>query len=665
MRRLAYSIVGVVAVAAIAIGVNLFADARLANVQLDLTQGKIYTLSPGTRQSLAGLKEPVTLRLFYSRQLGSTVPAYGGYADHVRETLLDYAAIARGKLRLEFYDPEPFSDTEDRAMAYGLQGVPLDQGRAQIYFGLAGSNLEDDERSIPFFQAERERFLEYDLTRVVYELSNPTRPVIGVMSSLPLDGDPRSMMMSQGQAPGGQPYAASALLRQTNTVRTVATDAPVIDPDIQVLLVAAAQHPAPATLYAIDQFVMRGGRLMAMVDPRSEALASAPAATGMPPADTEADLKTLFDAWGIVFDPAQVVGDLTGAWRVRAGGGDRVQAVDYVAWFNIRDGINHDDPATAELQQVTVASAGALARAPDAAIDFVPILTSSDRSALIPVDQVKTPDPAKLLAGFKPEGGKRVIAARVHGMLKSAFPGPPPLAGGQAGGGQTGGGQASGEPKRPDDLPAYRARTDAPANLVVVADSDILADRYWVRVADFFGQRTATPFSDNGPFVANLIGTLAGGDALIGLRSRGDTNRPFTLVARMRSEAETQFRQSQQALQQHLDDVEKQLRTLHSGSGAGAGSSPGAGAGSGAGGDGARPDAVITADQRAAIDAARQDVLETRRKLRAVQLELNRDISHLETTMQVFTIVLVPAALAALAIGMGIVQRRRRAGARS
>jgi ABC-type uncharacterized transport system involved in gliding motility auxiliary subunit len=630
MRRVWFSVIGVVAVAAIAIGINMFADARLANVQIDLTQGHIYTLSPGTKQVLAALKEPVTLRLFYSRQLGSTVPAYGTYADHVREMLRDYASLSGGKVRLELYDPEPFSDTEDRAMGYGLQGVPLDQGGMQVYFGLAGTNLEDDERTIPFFQAERERFLEYDLTKLVYELSNPKRPVVGVMSSLPLDGDPRAMMM--GQSSGGQPYASSVLLRQTNTVKTVATDAQMIDPDIQVLLVAEAQNLSPATLYAIDQFVMRGGKLMAMVDPWSEAMAATPSQTGMPPTDTHSDLKALFDAWGIQFDPTQVVGDLTGAWRVRAGNGDRVGAVNYVAWFNIRDGINHDDPATADLQQVTVASAGYLAKASNTSIDFTPILSSSDRSGLVPVDEVKTPDPAKVLAGFKTEGGPRVIAARVHGVLKSAFSGPPPLAEGQ---------------KRPDGFPVYKAQTDGAANMVVVADSDILADRFWVQVADFFGQQTATPFSDNGPFVANLIGTLAGSDALIGLRSRGDTNRPFTLVAAMQSDAEARFRQTQQALQTHLDDVEKQLRTLRSG-----------------GGESGKPDAVITPQQSAAIDAARQDILQTRQKLRAVQLELNRDISSLADEMRVFTIVLVPALLTVLAITMGIFQRRRRARTR-
>src|ERR1700722_903617 len=570
-RRIWFSIIGVIAVAAIVIGINMFADARLANMHIDLTQSHIYTLSNGTRQILKGLKEPITLRLFYSRQLGSAVPVYGAYADHVREELREYAAVADGKIKLEFYDPEPFSETEDRALAYGLQGVPLDQGGTQVYFGLAGGNLEDDERTIPFFQPERERFLEYDLTKLIYDLSNPKRPVVGIMSSLPLDGDPRAMMAAmQGRdVGGGQPFASTMLLRQTNQVKQVATDAQVIDPDIQVLLVAEAQNLSDATLYAIDQFVMRGGRLMVMVDPWSEAMAATPSPNGMPPTDTSSNLKKLFDAWGIQFDPTKVVGDLTGAWRVRANPDERVQSVNYVAWFNIRDGINHDDPATADLQQVTVASAGAITKAPNASIEFTPLLTSSARSGEIPVDEVKMPDPAKVLADFKPSGGPRVIAARIHGVLKSAFTGPPELAKDQ---------------KRPEKFPDYRAQTDGPANLVVVSDSDILADRFWVRVSDFFGQQTAMSFSDNGPFVANLIGqqppmpssdngpfvanligTLAGGDALIGLRSRGDTNHPFILVNQMQSEAEAKFRQTQQALQKHLDDTEKQLRALRQG----------------------------------------------------------------------------------------------------
>jgi ABC-type uncharacterized transport system involved in gliding motility auxiliary subunit len=628
MRRFWSSLIAVVAVAAILIGVNMLADAWLANVQLDLTQQHLYTLSRGTRQVLRGLKEPVTLRLFYSPQLGGSVPAYGAYADRVRELLRQYATVARGKIRLEFYDPEPFSDVEDRAIGYGLKGVPVDRSDEQVYFGLAGSNLLDDERILPFFQPARERFLEYDLTRLVYDLSNPTRPVVGVMSSLPLEGD-EALMRQEGTH---APWMSVLQFRQAFTVQDVPLDTQVIDPSVQALLVAHAQHLGDATLYAIDQFVMRGGRLMVMVDPHSEAEAAEPDPSGAPPQDTASNLAKLFDAWGIAFDPDVVVGDLSGAWRVRANASDRPEGVDYVAWFNIRDGIDHDDPATADIAQVTVASAGALAKQPGAAIEFTPLLSSSNESATFPAERVRAmPDPAKLLAEFKPEGGPRVIAARVRGLLKSAFSGPP---------------APPANKPRPDNFPPYKAGTDGPANLVVVADSDILADFTWVRLQDFYGQQEATPLSDNGAFVTNLLDTLAGSGALLGLRGRGSSLRPFTLVDEMQRRAEARFRQTEQALQTHLDETQKQLTQLRSG-----------------GSDAEAP--VLTNEQRIAIDGLQRDITATRARLRAVQLDLRHDIAGLETTLRLFTIVLVPAMLTLLAIALGLVRRRHRARARA
>lgn len=626
MRKLWSSVVGVIAVAAILVGANMLSDRFLQNVRLDLTQQHLYTLSSGTRRILANLKEPITLKLFYSRELGAAAPAYGAYADRVRAMLREYAADAHGKLQLQFLDPEPFSDTEDRALAYGLQGVPLNQGGEQVYFGLAGTNLLDDQRTIAFFQSDRERFLEYDLTKLIYELSGPKRAVVGVMSSLPLEGDPRMMMMGHS---GGGPWVSMLELQQSFTMRSVPLDAQVIDPDIQVLIVAQAQGLKAPTLYAIDQFVMRGGRLLAMVDPHSEAEAAQPDPSGMPKQDTGSDLAKLFDAWGIAFDPKFVVGDLDGAWRVRVG----QQVVDYVPWFNMRGaGLAHDDPAMADVSQVTAAAAGAVAKKPGAAIDFSPLLTSSKASGLIPVAKVRDmPDPATILAEFKPSGGARVIAARVHGMLKSAFTGPPDLPAGA---------------KRPDNFPAFIAATKTPANLVVVGDSDILADRFWVHLQDFFGQQQAVPFSDNGPFVANVVGTLAGGDDLIGLRGKGQSIRPFTLVDDMQHRAEAQFQQTEKALQTHLDETQKKLADLRAGRGD-------------------QKAAVVTAEQRSAIDDLQADIVQTRSKLRTVQFDLRRDIDRLETELRIFDIVLVPAVLIVLAIVLGLARRQRRTRARA
>ena len=637
--RLARALLAIAAAGAIVVGVNLFADARLADRRIDLTAQRLYTLSPGTRQILAGLREPVTLRLFYSRRLGATVPAYATLADHVREMLAEYAAAARGpsgsNLKLEFLDPEPFSELEDRAMAFGLQGVPLDQGAAPVYFGLVGTNLLDDERTIPFFQPERERFLEYDLTRLIHELSSTRRPVLGVISALLLDGDPRGgdpragdpRAMARNPA-AGRPFASMLALRQGHQVRQIPRDAQAIPADVEVLLVAAGQNLADPTLYAIDQFVMRGGRLMAMIDPHSETLRTPP---GAPATET---LARLLASWGIGFDPSTIVGDPAGAWRVRAGTGERMQVTDYLPWFNIRDGIARDDPATADLTQISLASAGALTKQPGATIDFIPLLTSSPRSGPIAVGKLADPNPAAILAEFKPEGGPRVIAARVRGQLRSAFDQPPELGEGQT---------------RPETIAAHRRETDGPANLVVVADADLLADRFWVQTQDFFGQSQATPFSDNGAFVANLIGTLAGGDALIGLRSRGDSQRPFDLVRRMQSEAEAQFRQSEKDLQQRLEATEKKLRELRGGK---------------AGGDD-KEGPTIGADQRAAIDAAREEIADTRQKLRLVNLALNRDITALQARLKLADIVLVPALLGLVAVGRGSARRAARAKARS
>jgi len=633
-RRVWSSALGIVAALALAIGVNLLVERFAPRARLDLTAQKLYTLSDGTRSVLSGLQDPVTLRLFYSRKLGTAIPAYGAYAERVRAMLDEYVAVAGGKLRLEVLDPEPFSETEDRALAFGLQGVPVDQSGEQVYFGLVGANLLDDERNIPFFQPDRERFLEFDLTRLVYELSNPRRPVIGVMSPLPLNGDPRAMMMRQ--AAMGQPFAVMNSLRQFFTLRDVPLDAQVIENDIQVMILAHPQRLSDATQYAVDQFVLRGGKLILLIDPHSEGQAMRPGPGGQPNTRTASSLDRLLNAWGVEAPSDQVVLDLRGAWRVRANPNDRVQAVDYVAWFNLQgDSINDSEVATAQLNQVTVASAGQLRRRDGANVEFVPLLTSSDRSMTVPVDRVReNADPARILADFRPDGQRRVIAARVRGELATAFPdGPPPPEGAE----------------RPADFPAHRARSEGAANFVVLADADILEDRFWVRVQDFFGQQVATPFSDNGALIANLVDTMAGGDALISLRSRGESLRPFEVVDDIRRDAEARFRQTERELTQRLEATERRLRELRQGP---------------QGGDRGQTNAVISAEQRAEIDAAREEILRTRQQLRAVQLELRRDIEGLETRLRILNIAAVPVLLTVLALLLGVARARRRAAAR-
>ena len=637
-KRLGASALGVAAAAGLAVGVNMLVDRAAPRARVDLTEQNLYTLAGGTEQVLAGLKDPVTLRLFYSRKLGAAVPSYGAYADRVREMLAEYVALSNGKLRLEVLDPEPFSETEDRALAYGLQGVPVDQSGEQVYFGLAAVNMVDDERTIPFFQPERERFLEYDLTRLIHELSNPRRPVVGVMSSLPLNGDPRAMMMRQSSQ-FGQPAVVMTQIRQFFTVKDVALDAQAIDPDVQVLMVAHPQGLSESAQYAIDQFVMRGGKLLLLLDPHSEAQAIRPGASGQPGAGTASSLDRLLNAWGVEAPSDKVVLDHRGAWRVRTNPSDRVQAVDYLAWFNLQgESLNRSEVALAQLDQVTLASAGEVRKKDGAPVEFVPLLSSSPQSTTVDAERVRqNPNPTRLLSEFAPDGQRRTLAARVRGQVNSAFPnGPPALPEGQT---------------RPEGFPEHRARSEGPANVVVANDSDLLEDRFWVRVQDFFGQQVTTPFSGNGSLVVNLLETLSGSDALISLRSRGESARPFELVEEIRREADAKYRQTERALQERLERTEARLRELRGGA------TPASAAA------GERVQAVVTPEQRAEIDATREEIQRTRRELRSVQLELRRDIEGLEGVLRFANIALVPVLLVLFAVGLAVLRARRRARA--
>ena len=326
------------------IAVNIIAG-RFANARLDLTREGLYTLSRGTRQTLARIDEPVTLRFYYSTRLGDSAPAYGVYAQRVRELLDEYVAAARGKLRLETYNPQPFSDVEDRAVAFGLQPVPLDEQGEQVFFGLAGTNSTDDQQVIAFFSPQRERLLEYDLTRLVHNLAVPKRTTVGLATSLPLEGDVMAAMRGRPM----RPMAIIEQLRQLAQIETIGTQFDAVPPDIDVLMLVHPQNLPQKTLFAIDQFVLKGGKALVFVDPYSELQAGERTQPGQP---ADSDLEPLFKKWGVRLLPNVVAGDRQDAIRVavhRPGGG--AQALDYVAWIKLHgDDINHDNVVTAELK---------------------------------------------------------------------------------------------------------------------------------------------------------------------------------------------------------------------------------------------------------------------------------------------------------------------------
>src|SRR5215470_16174077 len=342
--RRAVAVAALACIALMLVSVNVIA-ARFFTWRLDLTGERLYTLSPGTLRTLTRVEEPITLRFYYSTRLADEVPSYGVYAQRVRELLDQYVAAARGKIRLEVYNPLPFSDAEDRAVAFGLQGVPLDVAGEQVYFGLAATNSTDDQQVIAFFQPERERFLEYDLTKLVHALAFPKKTVVGLMTPLPLEGDMMAMMRGRPS----QPMTVIEQLQQLDQVKSLTSDIAEIPADIDVLMLVHPQKLPEKTLFAIDQFVLKGGKALIFVDPLSELQASHPSQLNPPGSPNSSNLERLFKSWGFEVPAKTVAGDRRDAQRVGVPVPGRApRPLDYIAWLNLRaPNLNRDDMITA------------------------------------------------------------------------------------------------------------------------------------------------------------------------------------------------------------------------------------------------------------------------------------------------------------------------------
>ncbi|HEX3954510.1 MAG TPA: Gldg family protein [Stellaceae bacterium] len=633
--RRARLIGALVCIALMLAAVNVIA-ARYPTARIDLTAEHLYTLSAGTRLTLSRIDEPVTLRFYYSTQLGDTIPAYGVYAQRVRELLDQYVAAAHGKLRLEIYNPLPFSDVEDRAVALGLQAVPLNSQGEQVYFGLAGSNSTDDTQVIPFFAPERENLLEYDLTRLVHVLAFPKRTVVGLISSLPLDAP----------AVPGRPARTAAIidqLRQTDDVEPLAATIDAVPVGTDVLMLVQPQNLPDKTLFAIDQFVLQGGKALVFVDPLSETEAR----SGRSLSASASDLPRLFKAWGVQLVPGAIAADRRNAQRVYVPNGSGGGApMDYVAWLNLRGpALNHDDVITAGLRQINLASAGIIEPVAGAATKLEPLIQTSPDSMKLTAEQIAgMPDVAGLLTRFKPDGTRFTLAARITGPAETAFPDGPPKD------------EAPAQPGAPATPPEFTRKSVKPINVVVVADSDMLDDRLWAQSETFYGKRVVVPSANNADFVANAVDVLAGGEDLIGLRTRGTSARPFDLIEDIQRAADARYAARQATLQQKLKETQAKLRDLTSGQ-------QGNQAGNQTGNQGAAS-APLSPAQANAVEAFRADMLLTRQQLRQVQAALRQDIERLKLIVEFCDIALVPLLVTVVAIAAGLVRlrsfRRRR-----
>jgi ABC-type uncharacterized transport system involved in gliding motility auxiliary subunit len=649
---------GALALAALLLlSVNLIFSAIAKNAKADLTAERLYTISDGTKRVLDRIEEPVSVRLYYTRKLGEVAPLFGKYFERVKALLEQYRDLSGGKIRLTVLEPEPFSDAEDRAVSAGLRGIRLNQDGETGYFGLVASNTTDNDAAIEFFAPDRERFLEYDLTKLIYGLANPKKRVVGLMTSIPLDGGPMNPMQPMRQP--APPWTVMEQIREFFEVRPLEQTITEIPGDIDVLMLAQPTNLSRDAVYAIDQYVLRGGRVLAFIDPVSESTPpTAQMGMPMPPMPPTGDILDLLKAWGVSIDTEKLAGDPTMARRVQFGGGPggRPVVTDYLAWLQVEaQHINQADPLAAGIERMNLASVGFFTKVDGAGTSVQPLIQTSPAAGEMGAMSLRVmPDPLALTREFKSGGKPLMLAARITGQGKTAYPdGRPKPA------------DTAKPDEKPGDKPEDAAAKDAaagaakaadapkgepvvphfasgPVNVIVIADSDLLADQFWVSIQELMGQRLAMPQAHNAAFVINALENLSGGEALAMLRSRGVNDRPFERVANIRRDAERRYREKEQALNAKLKELQGKLQQMETRSGEGG-------------------QILLSDKDRQTIDGFRKEMIDVRRELRGVQVELRRDIDRLDGWLKFFNIAAVPLLIGLGGIAVGLSRRRRQA----
>ncbi len=639
MKRTLFSGMAVILVAICLAAINVAGKEVLRDWRLDMTESKLYTLSSGTEAILRGLDEPVTLRLFYSKSLEAQVPGLQAFADRVVDLLQEYKRQAPHKIRLLILDPKPYTEVEDQAVSYGLSGVPLGDG-TRFYFGLVASNTTDGQEIIPFVQPEREALLEYDISRMIDGLSRKKKTKVGLLTTLPMAGGMQGMQGMMNPA-AARPWLIYEQLLSAFDVQSIEPTAETIDPTIDTLVLVQPEQLKPAMLYALDQFVLRGGRLLAFIDPFSE--------LSRRPSQLDA-LSPLLRAWGVQIPKDKIAGDLDAAVRTQALVEGRYEVMPNPTQLELTGSmLNRHDPITGRIENVMVASAGFIEAAPGASTTMTPLLRTSPRGAALDASMLgPMNNPGDLLQQYQGQAKRRLtLAARVHGPIKTAFPDGPPassekqaehVSGREMPGAPSSSGDGAGaDPAKP---PASgKQTTTGHLEMVLIADSDLLRNELWVQVQSFFGQDLISQSAANGPLVLNAMENLSGSSNLIGLRSRGQSRRPFERVHHLENEARSQVSQQIALLQKELQETEKQLNALQSG--------------------GQEGSLVLNEAQRTELERFRKRQVAIRRELRETQRLLRARVERLEATLKAINILGGPAVVGVMGLVVALSRRRR------
>lgn len=587
-----------------------------AGIRWDVTEDKVYSLSEGTRNILSEIEVPVDVKFFYSQSHPDFPVGLKIYARRVREFLSEYERTSRGRVRLEIIDPKVDSDEEEWAQRYGIRPLTLANGD-NIYCGLVFL-AEDREENIELLDPSREALLEYDLTQAIFRLQSANKKVIGVISSLPVMGGPAPMT---GQPRALPPFFFITELKKTYDVREIEPSAEKIDDAIDLLLIIHPKRLNPKIEYAIDQYVLKGGNALIFVDPVCVVDQSPGQQQFMQLPSS--NLAKLFKVWGVVMDPSKALVDMNQPTRLRT---QNNSIEENPMWISAKEGaFNSTDIVTSQLESMLFPIAGALKKAEGSGHEFIPLVQSSDRASLVNAFMAHLGNEG-IKRNFVPNDERLNIAVRIRGKFKSAFPEGPPA-------GKT-------EEKKEPDKTEQLFESKEKATLMIVADVDMLADQFYVQRSQFLGFNLAKVFNDNLNFLSNSVEILTGSDDLIGLRSRGKFERPFTVVSDLEHQAQEHWLAKEQELIRQEEDTNRKLQELQR----------------------QRSDSqnlILSPEQEAEIIKFREKRQNIKQELKQVRRNLRADIERLGAVLKMINIFLMPVCVAIGGIGFALFRQRR------
>ena len=629
-QTILYSTVGVLVMLVILVAFNFIAGAL--RMRLDLTQEKAYTLSDGTRAILKKLDTPVTIR-FYCTQSESATPEtvfLKSFARKVEDLLTEYRQVAGGKIKIEKYDPQPDSDAEDSARLDGIEPQAL-AGVDRFYLGLAVKCL-DEVQSIPFLAPNRERLLEYDLARIIVRATNPEKPVIGVMSPLPVFGMPSNPMMQQMGQQGSQPWTIISELKNDFSVRRIGMDADKIDDDVKLLVVIAPKDITDKAQYAIDQFIMRGGKLLAFLDAQCLADSRQQNQMMMNMGGGGSSLDKLLKAWGLQFDSSKAVADLKYKMQLRGRNGEPQEAP---AWLGLTaDAIDRDDVATSQIDNVWLPLCGAFTGTPQDGLKQTVLLHSSKDSQLVDA-MLANLSGESTMKEFKPSGVNYNLAIRLTGKFKTAFPDGAPQ-------------DAKSEDEKKDEAKPDESKagdslkeTRSDNTVVLFGDADLLFDPFTIRRIDSPFGALQMPMNANLNLAQNIIEQMTGDNNLIAVRSRATLSRPFTRVKEIEAAANKKFQSEIKRLEDSAAEAQRKVNELQA----------------------QKQDKdqrfILSPEQRLELEKLRKEEVDTRKRLKQVQKDLRKEVVSLQTRLKWINILAVPLAVTATGVVIAMVNRRK------